>query len=226
MVRISTEPEDSRSLLKPTFKYVGNMHGNEALSRQLLLYFIEHLLTGYGVDQFVTRLLNSTEIHILPSMNPDGFEKARPGDCAGFNKYSGRENANNKDLNRDFPDQFNANEGPGTPDTQLIAGRQPETVAMMTWIVSKPFVLSANLHGGSVVASYPYDDGAGHEESGHGSPSPDDALFRKLALIYAQNHPTMRTGHVCLDDNFEKGITNGAHWFDVPGGMQVSDIRV
>lgn len=66
----------------------------------------------------------------------------------------GRINANGVDLNRDFPDRLEDER------TVLMKSRsrQPETAAIMNWIKSEPFVLSANFHGGAVVASYPYDN--------------------------------------------------------------------
>ena len=50
----------------------------------------------------------------------------------------------------------------------------------MRWIKRTPFVLSANLHAGAVVASYPFDDSSQHV-SGRYSASPDDKFFRHAA---------------------------------------------
>lgn len=76
------------------------------------------------------------------------------GNCESLPNYVGRGNAANIDLNRDFPDRLEQSHV-----HQLRAqSRQPETAALVNWIVSKPFVLSANFHGGAVVASYPYDN--------------------------------------------------------------------
>ena len=44
--------------------------------------------------------------------------------------------------------------------------------------------------------------------------SPDDATFRHLATTYASAHPGMNTAA------FPTGITNGAAWYTVRGGMQ------
>lgn len=112
---------------KPRFKYVGNMHGDEALSRQVLMYLIEYLLTQYDRDARVTELVNRTDIYIMPSMNPDGFERAEEGNCTGGS--DARENANHYDLNRSFPDQY---EPPGT-----VLNDIPEVAAVMKWILEK-----------------------------------------------------------------------------------------
>lgn len=189
---------------EPMFKYVGNMHGNEAVGREILIYLIQYLLENYEKDDRVTSLIKNTNIYIMPTMNPDGFENAREGECGG---EKGRGNANLVDLNRNFPDQYS-----GAPRHEI----QPETQAIINWIEGQKFVLSANLHGGSVVASYPFDDSASHKSEGTYSAAPDDAVFKQLAHVYANNHKTMKSGDHC-GDRFQDGITNGAHWYDVPG---------
>lgn len=136
----------------------------------------------------------------------------------GENHDSGRENANNVDLNRNFPDRLSIKSFPNQIyEETLLKGREPETLAMMLWIVNNPFVLSANLHGGSVVANYPFDDTAKHPECCVEGKTPDDELFKHIARVYSSNHPLMHKGNICPGDNFTEGITNGAFWYDVQG---------
>lgn len=96
-------------------------------------------------DDYVSWLLSNTRVHIMPSMNPDGFEVAKEGTCEGG---QGRYNSRGYDLNRNFPDYFKANN----------AKSQPETEHVKQWISKIQFVLSGNLHGGALVASYPFDN--------------------------------------------------------------------
>ena len=208
VMEISDNP-GIHELGEPEFKYIGNMHGNEVTGRETLLLLIQYLCENYGRVSNVTNLIDSTRIHIMPTMNPDGYAKAQEGDTYGT---VGRYNANGVDLNRNFPDRFRRNQ----------KTRQPETLSIMKWIKQYPFVLSANLHNGALVANYPYDNSGGNGHLSIYTRCPDDDIFRQVSLAYSVAHPRMHLGQPCPGDrdSFVDGITNGAEWYSVIGGMQ------
>ncbi|EFO13296.2 hypothetical protein LOAG_15234, partial [Loa loa] len=184
VIQFSATP-GQHQMLKPEMKYVGNMHGNEPVGRELLLrlasYFCDKLLAK---NKEIMELINSTSIHLLPSMNPDGFERALTTGIDARNWFTGRSNANGIDLNRDFPDldgfyyyleQHNIPRFDHLLELFGDEGKeyQPEVRAIGQWILSLPFVLSANMHEGDLVANYPFDS-ARIPNNNEYSISPDD----------------------------------------------------
>eukprot|EP00058_Branchiostoma_floridae_P023509 XP_002608999.1 hypothetical protein BRAFLDRAFT_124007 [Branchiostoma floridae] len=158
---------------EPEFRYVGNMHGNEAVGRELLVYLAQYLCSRYQAgDARIRQLIGQTRIHIMPSMNPDGFELAAtlgpdsPRTSTSWGSY-GRLNAGRIDLNRNFPDMLpvwllqeksqRRNHHVDIPEWYWDTQVAPETLSVILWSLSQPFVLAGSLHGGSVVVSYPFD---------------------------------------------------------------------
>ena len=217
VLEISLEP--GRVSAKPSFAFIGNMHGDEPVGRELILRLGKLLcdalrepeepnVSAEDPDEdpdlakhlaSARSLARSARLFLAPTINPDGFAMKKRG------------NARGKDLNRDFPDQF---DHPGMPDDPVAgAPRQPETRAVMRWSRGVNATGALNFHEGAVVANYPWD---GTEDRGtRYSEAPDDAAFRRLALGYAKGHPTMHRSA-----QFEGGVTNGARWYPLRGGMQ------
>lgn len=72
---------------RPAFKYVANMHGDETVGWQLMVYLSQYLLLNYGKNYRITKLLNRTDIHLMPSLNPDGFEASQVRENCIFSIY-------------------------------------------------------------------------------------------------------------------------------------------
>ena len=45
--------------------------------------------------------MDRTDITIIPTINPDGFDRGTEGACSGADYKTGRFNEGNRDLNRD-----------------------------------------------------------------------------------------------------------------------------
>jgi murein tripeptide amidase MpaA len=62
---------------EPEFRYTAGLHGNEAMGRELLLLLMQFLCKKYNEDDTrVRRLVDSTRMHLVPSLNPDAYELA------------------------------------------------------------------------------------------------------------------------------------------------------
>uniref|UniRef100_A0A3Q3IMB0 Uncharacterized protein n=1 Tax=Monopterus albus TaxID=43700 RepID=A0A3Q3IMB0_MONAL len=225
---------------EPEFRYVAGMHGNEVLGRELLLNLMQYMCQEYKRgDQRIVHLVKETRIHLLPSMNPDGYETAfkKGSELAGW--AMGRYSYEGIDMNHNFadlnsvmwtaielekdqsklinhyfpiPEQY-------TSEEAFVAS---ETRAVISWMHSIPFVLGANLHGGELVVTYPYDmtrDWAPQEHT----PTPDESFFRWLATAYASTNQVMSNPdrRACHNKDFLRynNIINGADWHNVPGSM-------
>ncbi|XP_047209359.1 probable carboxypeptidase X1 isoform X2 [Girardinichthys multiradiatus] len=239
VMEISDNP-GKHELGEPEFRYVAGMHGNEVLGRELLLNLMQYMCQEYKRgNQRIVHLVKETRIHLLPSMNPDGYEMAskKGSELAGW--ALGRYSYEGIDMNHNFADlnsvMWTAIELE-TDRSKLInhyfpipeqytseeAFVAPETRAVISWMQNIPFVLGANLHGGELVITYPYDmtrDWAPREHT----PTPDEAFFRWLAAAYASTNQVMSNPdrRPCHNKDFLRynNIINGADWHNVPGSM-------
>jgi hypothetical protein len=72
----------------------GAIHGCEWEGGDACLYLAEYLLINFGKNESITNILNTTEIYIVPLLNPDGRQ------------VDDRFNGNGVDLNRNFDIDF------------------------------------------------------------------------------------------------------------------------
>jgi murein tripeptide amidase MpaA len=71
-----TNFETGPDLEKPGFLVEANIHAIEVTGTTAALHLIHRLLSGYGEEELVTRLLDTRAMYVVPRLNPDGPELA------------------------------------------------------------------------------------------------------------------------------------------------------
>ncbi|XP_072410141.1 inactive carboxypeptidase-like protein X2 [Chiloscyllium punctatum] len=167
---------------EPEFHYTAGMHGNEALGRELLLLLMQFLCKEYIYgNPRITHIIDSTRIHLVPSLNPDGYELAHEIGSELSSWALGHWTEEGHDLSDNFPDLTSMVWGakdqprgarkaithhlPISEEYQAEEGAVAmETRAIITWLEKIPFVLGANFLGGEQVVTFPYNLGKPQEE--------------------------------------------------------------
>ena len=186
---------------KPKFLYTSTMHGDETTGFMLMIHLIDELCTSN--DPRILNLVNNLDIFICPNTNPDGTYYG--GDHTVYGAR--RNNANDIDLNRHYPDFVS---GPH-PDGNWCY--QDETRWLINFAKDFNFTMAANFHTGSEVVNYPWDNST--------QLSADNDWWEMVCREYADLvHEACYATDSTYLTNFNDGIVRGCEWYMISGGRQ------
>ncbi|WP_227499920.1 M14 family zinc carboxypeptidase, partial [Synechococcus sp. PCC 7335] len=148
-LQLTNKETDIPGYEKPILYVQGAIHAREYTTTELVTRFAEDLVSRYGTDPEATWLLDYTQIHLVPILNPDGRKFAEQG-------YSWRKNANPNpdptleeapfptygvDLNRNYDSAFGEvpDGSSGNPSSLVYRGpfpfSEPETQAARDYLL-------------------------------------------------------------------------------------------
>lgn len=193
---------------EPEVLFTALHHAREPESLSCLLYFMEHLLQGYGKVPEVTYLVDHRQLWFVPVVNPDGYvynELTNPSG-GGLWRKNRRSNANGSygvDLNRNygymwgFDDFGSSSLGEDETYRGASAFSEPETQAIKNFVEKHNFVTVLNYHSFHNALIFPW----GYQNA----PTPHQRIFRDLS------HYMTRLNHYLTGTSFQvlQYITNG-----------------
>jgi len=186
---------------EPAVRFESNIHGDEKIGWAVDFEMLKYLVSNYGTDTLVTRLVDTREIWLQPLYNPDGY-------IAGT-----RYNGNGVDLNRNWGWMWGYEYNMGTAPFS-----EPENQAVLEHILQHAFTIYVSYHSGTYCIPYPW--------SCYTDSAPENHLLNFLSQRYASfnNYPYGQGYHIMYPIN---GSTKD---FDHGQGMmgwsiEVNDIK-
>lgn len=188
-IKVSNIPTGSDG--RPEVFYNALTHAREPAGMEVLLFTIRHLLQNYGIDPFVTTLLNTRDLYFVPVVNPDGYVHNQTTNPAGggFWRKNRRLNANGSrgvDLNRNYGYLWGYNNLGSSPSQSSDVYRgtgpfsEPETQRIRDFALSRNFSVEVHYHTYSNLWLFPWGYTTGLAE--------DYWVFRAMADSCVQHN--------------------------------------
>lgn len=169
IVILAIEAKDGAAS-SPEIMAVFAQHSGEHATTNVAMGFVNQLLSNYGKDEEITRILNEKRIYIVPMANPDGVEYSMTNEKifyqwrknrkpVGLDSFGPDPERFGVDLNRNWGYQWDAPVGDelashmSSPNNQYFHGEKPfselETIALRDFIVGhKNIKLFIDYHAG------------------------------------------------------------------------------
>jgi hypothetical protein len=185
---------------EPVMLFDGTHHACEIMGMEICMALADTLLHYYSTDSNITTIVNSTEIWIVPLINPDGNSAVHAGISLNYRK-NGRDHDHDGnlyeyecndswtcptegvDVNRNY-DWYWEDSGSGTPMNYYyrgpFAGSESENVAITGLVAKIRPIISVTYHSWGEVVYYPW-------QWSDGSFAPDHDIIYDIASSMAAN---------------------------------------
>lgn len=170
MLEIASHPGTTPQIL-----FDSGQHARELPPVELTYRLADLLVSSYGKNADLTKLVDTRDIYIVPIVNPDGRIDVEQGDT--FWRKNLRDNGDGTkgvDTNRNSNDHWSQGDTDGSADDfrGSAPDSEPETQAMRELTASHHFRISLDIHNYAGMVLYPpgYDDAT----------TPDAATFDKI----------------------------------------------
>jgi murein tripeptide amidase MpaA len=176
-LRVSDNPQADEG--EPAVLFLGCHHAREWISVEVPFLLGKYLLENYATDPEIKRLVDGTDIWIVPMVNPDGHNYSVQ--VYRYWRKNRRDNGGGEygvDLNRNYGYAWGYDNSGSSPNPASAVYRgssafsEPETRAVRDLVLGRDFGAMITYHSFSQVILYPW----GYTRL----PSAQDALLRSL----------------------------------------------
>lgn len=186
-VKVTKDAKQSADGSRPSVMYLGAQHAREWITPEMVRRLMHHFLDGYGSDEQLTRLVDTTELWFVPVANPDGYDHTFTDGNRLWRKNLADNDADGAitgndgvDLNRNHATKWGWDNEGSSPNTSSQTYRgpaptsEPESVALDDLFARVGFEQFINYHSAAELLLY----GIGWQVN---TPSPDDVILAQMA---------------------------------------------